>query len=162
VLVPEGKTLGGVLPEVPLDLTRQLGIGEFGDVVLRAAKELRLDGELEPARFATKEAPLVIVREKEEIWLGRVKLILTAKHFALFDALSDGKARTGAELGKKLSPGAVDLANVVHKARVEIDERVTRSFREAGVELPEAWGDGKLVVKAGNRSFRLGVGCVVR
>ena len=162
VLVPEGKTLGGVLPEVSLDLTRQLGLGDYSDVIVRAARELRMEGELEPARFATREAPLVIVREREEVWLGRVKLILAARHVALCDALSDGKARTGAELGKRISPGATDLAHVAHKVMSELDARVVRSFREAGVPLPEEWSAGKLVVKAGNRSFRLGVGCVVR
>jgi hypothetical protein len=152
-----------VLAEVPLDLARQLGaVNEMSDVVLRAAREIGVEGELEPSRFATREAPLVIVREREEVWLGRVKLSLTGKIFLLLVALSDGKARPSTEIGAQISPSAADLAHVVHKARSELDDRVARSFAEAGVPLPEEWSAGRIVVKAGNRSFRLGVGCVVK
>jgi hypothetical protein len=162
VLVPEGVTLGGVLAEVPVDSASQLGAGDVSEVVARAARELNIEAELEAPRLGTRDKPIVILQETEEVWLGTVKLTLASRHFVLFLALADGKPRVGAELGKKLSPGAADLVHVVHKARSEIDARVAQSFADEGVELPEEWSAGKLIVRSGNRSFRLAVGCVVR
>lgn len=162
VLVPAGRTLGNVLAEVELTIEQQLGIGTYEGVVLRAARQLRVADELESVHFATKESPLVVWGAKEEVTLGRVRLSLTKNQFALILALAKSGARPMHvdDLGKAIAGGVGYPDVVARKALRDLDERVAKSFADAGEKLPAAWR--KLVVGVGREGYRLAVGAIVR
>ena len=163
VLVTKGRSLGGALAEVEVTLAEAMGAASLARAVVAAAEEVGVDGELEPRRFATEEKPLVLVKERNEAWLGNVQLNLTDKQVAMLVALAEeGGWLTGAELGLRISGGrAATPDQAVRKARLDFEDRIRASYRDAGLPVDERIATG-LLEHDRTRGYRLGVGAVVR
>jgi hypothetical protein len=164
LLVPRARTLGGVLAEVALTPRQQLGVDPLEGVVARGAEETGAEVVLEGWRWSTREAPLVILEEREEAWLGRARLSeLTDNQFRMLRGLAREAGRwvNVKTLGERISPGATIPDQVVRKARADFDERVRRSLKKAGVSPPPHFTK-KLVETDLRRGYRLGLGVIVR
>jgi hypothetical protein len=160
LLVPEGRSLGNVIPEIALGVAEQFGVGEYEGVVIRAARELRVEDAL-PARYiATRERPLVIVEDTPEAYLGSVHLDVTENQHRLFLALARaGRIVHVKDLGQLIAPAAGHVDKVVRKTRGDLDARVAASFAKANVKLPDAWKT--LVEHVGRLGYRLTVGATI-
>jgi hypothetical protein len=173
VLVGKGRTLGKGIAQVEVDLARLLaGDGErgargqrdMGDVLAEIAEALGVEDELDAWRFGTREKPLVILVERGEAWFGKVRLRITANQFAMLLALArtPGVWVGAAALGERISPHASIVDQIARKARVGFDEKVARSFEEAGVAMPDGLPERLIEVDKAKGCYRLGVGVVVR
>ena len=163
VLVGPGRTLHGGIAEVEVSVDEQLGGESIARVVAEAAKRAGVEDEIEAWRWGTPAAPLVIVREVQEVWLGRVRLEITAGQYAAFEALASERAgwMTPTVLGRAVSPSARWHDQIARKTLLDLDTRVARSFAEAKIALPEEWRGRVIEMKKG-KGYRLGVGVVVR
>jgi hypothetical protein len=163
VLVGRGRSLHGGIAEIEVSVEEQVAGGSVARVVAAAAAAAGIEDEIEHWRWGTPDAPLVLVREAREAWLGRVKLDVTAGQLAAIEALAHerGAWMTPLALGQKLSPRATWHDQIARKTLADFDERVARSFAEAGVALPEGWAGRVIEMKKG-KGYRMGVGVVVR
>ena len=161
-LVPEGRTLGGVVEETSLALAEQLGRGHVGHAVTRAANAMGIEDELEPWRWSSDARPLVFVASTRTFHFRRVRLLLSENRCRLLEtlALAKGKSVDGNEVGAKVSPGAALVDQIARKTRSGLGEDLAKSFEAAGEAMPDGLAQ-RLVEQVGKGSYRLGVGCVV-
>ncbi len=68
-----GRTLHGGIAEVAVTVEEQLGGASVARVVAEAAVAAKVEDEIEMWRWGMQERPLVIGREEEAVWLGRVR-----------------------------------------------------------------------------------------
>jgi hypothetical protein len=164
VLVGPGRTLHGGIAEIGVSVDEQFGEESIMRVVAEAAVAAGLEDELAPWRWSTPAAPLVIAKEMTELWLGRVRLEqLTAGQHAAIGALAAERAEwmSPMDLGRAISPTATWHDQIARKTLADLDARVERCFREAGMTLPEEW-KGRLVEMKKGKGYRLGLGALVR
>jgi hypothetical protein len=161
ILVPQGRSLGRAVAEVEVSPAVQLGVADMRWVAAKLAEECDLGEDVEPWRFATAEAPLVLSVAKNEAWYGRVLLLVTENQLAMMFALARAKTWVkSAELGKKIAPGAENPDQIVRKARMAWPDRLAESFAAAGVEMPDGLADA-IILADRMRGTRLGVGAVI-
>ena len=162
VIVPRGRSLGGAIAEVEVTPGEQLGVEDVAWIVGKIAEDCGLGDEVEPWRFATAAAPLVLSVKRGEAWYRRVQLLVTENQLAMFFALARATGHMkSTELGMKISPGAVIPDQTVRKARQILDERLRASFEAENVPMPEGLAEN-LVELDSRRGYRLGVGVIVR
>ena len=162
VIVPRGRSLGGAVAEVEVLPGEQLGVADVGWIAGRIAEECGLGDDVEPGRFATKEAPLVLSVARGEAWYGRVRLLLTENQLAMLFALARAPGwMKSTELGNKIAPQAGIPDQIVRKARLTLAERLAQSFAEAGSRMPKGLGE-TIVSYNRTKGYRLGVKAIVR
>ncbi len=162
LLVPRGRSLGGAAAEVEVGPGEQLGVEDVAWIAGRIADECGVGDDVEPGRFATEEAPLVLSVARGEAWYGRVRLLLTENQLALLFALARAKGwMKSVDLGRKISPKAELPDQTVRKARQILGERLRASFAAAKLAMPEGLED-RLVEFDRTKGYRLGVGVIVR
>jgi hypothetical protein len=161
LVVARGRSLGGALAEVEVEPAEQLGVGDAAWVGAKIAEQHGCDDDIEPRRHATEDAPLVLSVKRGEAWYRSVKLLLTDNQLAILFALARAKGwMKSVDLGRKVAPGAELPDQIVRKARMNLQKRLERSFREAGEEMPAGLAD-ELVRWDRVQGYRLGVGAVV-
>jgi hypothetical protein len=163
LIVAKGRSLGGAVAEVEVAPGEHLGVDDVAWVATRIAEECGLEDEdVEPGRFATEGAPLVLSVKRGEAWYGSVRLLLTENQLAMLFALARANDwMTSTELGRKILPSADHPDQIVRKARLTLAERIAASFAKAGVEMPKGLGETIVTVDR-SRGYRLGVGVIVR
>ena len=162
LLVPRGRSLGGAVAEVEVSPGEQLGVEDVGWIAGRIAEECGVGDDVEPWRFATEEAPLVLSVARGEAWYGRVRLLLTENQLAMFFALAKGEgvdevrgAREedragGGPPGSDRAEGAADSCG-----------RDRGELRGGRGRMPEGLGE-RIVAFSRSQGYRLGVGAIVR
>jgi hypothetical protein len=162
LLVPHGRSLGGVVAEVQVGAADQLGAADLSWAVGRTADELGIADELEAWRFSTEERPLVLSVSRGEAWYERVRLLLTENQISMLFALarSSGWMKT-IDLGKKIAPTADYPDQVVRKARLNLEERLVESFKTCGARMPAKLSE-RLVSFDRTLGYKLGIGATVR
>jgi len=162
-IVARGRGEGVATAFVEVSDAELLGFGELVNVAARAADAVKLGDEVEPWRWGTRERPLVIAHESDEIWLGRVRLDLTDNQKKLLARLAkaEGGFVSPPALGASISPKAAIPDQIVRKAMLDLEARVRASAKAQGVALAEEWVRALVEEKRG-KGYRLGVGAVVR
>ena len=162
LLVPRGRSLGGAVAEVELGPGEQLGVEDLGALGGRILEACGGGEDVEPGRFATEAAPLVLSVGRSEAWYGRVRLLLTENQLAMLFALARAPGwMKSAELGRKIAPGADIPDQIVRKARLTFGEKLAASFEAAGVRMPAGLA-ARIVAFSRSKGYRLGVGVIVR
>jgi hypothetical protein len=162
LLVPRGRSLGGAVAEVALSPGEQLGVEDVAWVPGKIAEACGIGDDVEPWRFATEDAPLVLSVARGEAWYGRVRLLLTENQLAMLFALARAPGwMKSTELGLKITPDAGLPDQTVRKARQILGERLRLSFDEAKIPMPDGLAD-KLVEFERKKGYRLGVNAIVR
>lgn len=173
VLVGEGRTLHGGITEIAVTPLEQVAGPSIRRLIAAAAEATGLSEELDPWRWRTREAPLVLMRRTREAWLGRVKLSISPAQFDGLLLLSGARAVAGkngqsvrdwttpSKIGEALSPQAQIPEQIARKTFADLDDRMNVSFAEAGETLPEAWKGG-LVEMRRRQGYRLKVGVIVK
>jgi hypothetical protein len=162
VIVPSGRSLGGAVAEVEVLPGEQLGVVDIASLAGRIAEECGLGDDVEPWRFGTKDAPLVLSVARGEAWYGRVKLLLSENQLAMLFALARAPGwMKSTELGNKIAPQAGIPDQIVRKARLTLLERVTLSFERAGSPMPKGLRE-TIVSYDRTKGYRLGVKAIVR
>jgi hypothetical protein len=165
VLAGKGRSLGKGTVLIEIDPARLFTDGDFGDVLVAIAEALGIEDDIDAWRFATDDEPLVIRVERGEVWFRKVRLLLTTNQFTMVLVLARsprGQWVGAAELGERISSNATIVDQIARKARVGFDERVEKSFAEAGVPMPPGLPGRLIEVDKGRGRYRLGVGVVVR
>ncbi|MGO8994919.1 MAG: hypothetical protein ACLQVI_16510 [Polyangiaceae bacterium] len=162
LIVPRGRSLGGAVAEVEVSPGEQLGVEDVGWIAGRIAEECGVGDDVEPWRFATEGAPLVLSVGRGEAWYGRVRLLLTENQLAMLFALAKGKGwMKSVELGKKIAPGADHPDQIVRKARLTLAAKIEASFEAAEVRMPAGLGE-RIISFSRSQGYRLGVGAIAR
>jgi hypothetical protein len=162
VIAPRGRSLGGAVAEVEVLPAEQLGVAEIARLAGRIAEECGLGDDVEPWRFGTKDAPLVLSVARGEAWYGRVKLLLSENQLAMLFALARAPGwMKSTELGNKIAPQASIPDQIVRKARLTLVERLEESFEEAGSRMPKGLAE-TIVSYDRTNGYRLGVKALVK
>ena len=153
VIVPRGHAQGlnGVLV-LELDLEEQFGVKRIGRVLGKAAEALGVAGEVEIWR--TCDEDVVIEAATQRVWIYGVFVPLAEGPYRFLEylATNPGIARTK-ELGARLSHAASHPEVVARRAKMKLEEELTRYLTRAHV----AFDVSKLVVTEGKKGYRLGV-----
>ena len=161
LLVPRGRALGGAVAEVEVSPAEQLGAAPVAWITPQIAEACGVKSDLEPSRFATDDARLVLSVARNEAWYGHVKLLLTENQLAMLFALARaGDWVKSVELGRKIAPTADHPDQIVRKARLTLAERVGASFEAAGAAVPRGLAE-RLVSVDRTKGYRLGMKAVL-
>jgi hypothetical protein len=162
LIVPRGRSLGGAVAEAEVSPGEQLGVEDVGWVSGRIAEECGVAAEVDPSKFATEAAPLVLSVTRNEAWYGLVRLLLTENQLAMLFALARAAGwMKSVELGKKIAPGADIPDQIVRKARLNFGEKIAASFEAAGLPMPNGLGE-RIVLFSRSKGYRLGIGATVK